>query len=115
MPTEGDNPNNAWIEHALQTVTQKLARGLSLLMTHATQRSSEDRVLVHHEAITEYLTSSSNGHAFPPKLSINSWRLSNKHPLSSSIQSPPLHTEEKNYYEFRLEPLIQMEASNEML
>ena len=71
MPTEGDNPNNAWIEHALQTVTQKLARGLSLLMTHATQRSSEDRVLVHHEAITEYLTSSSNGHAFPTKVLVD--------------------------------------------
>ena len=119
MPLEGDNPQNAWIEAALRGVAQKLARGLTHLMSLATQRSSEDRVLVHHEAITEYITSSSYGYAYST---------ANVDQLMEALEQANavvVHTipptsyggDEQYYYEFLLEPLVQMDAgaSNEML
>lgn len=87
-------------------------------MTLATQRSSEDRVLVHHEAITEYLTSSSNGHAFPTKVVDQLMEaLEQTSVVVVHTYFPPTSSyggEEQYYYEFRLEPLVQMDASNEM-
>ena len=119
MPAEGDNPQNAWIEAALRGVAQKLARGLSHLMSLATKRLPDGRVLVHHEAIAEYITSSSYGDAYS---------IANVEQLVEALEQANVivvHTfppftyggDEQDYYEFLLEPLVQMDAgaSNEML
>ena len=118
MPAEGDNPQNAWIEAALRGVAQKLARGLSHLMSLATKRLPDGRVLVHHEAIAEYITSSSYGDAYS---------IANVEQLVEALEQANVivvHTfppftyggDEQDYYEFLLEPLVQMDAgaSNEM-
>ena len=119
MPSEGDNPQNTWIEAALRGVAQKLARGLPQLMRLSTKSLSENRILVHHEAITEYITSSSYGYAYST---------ANVDQLMEALEQANVvvvHTipptsyggEEQYYYEFLLEPLVQMDAgaSNEML
>jgi hypothetical protein len=120
MPSEGDmNPRNASIEPSLRTVTNKLARGLYQLMPLATQRSPEGRVLLHHEAITEYLTSTSNGEYFFPK--------DIEHALLEALEQACVlivHTlpaaedggDEQYYYDFILEPLVHPSMdTNEML
>ena len=119
MPLEGDNPQNAWIEAALRGVAQKLARGLPHLMSLATKSLSEDRVLLHHEAIKEYITSSSHGPAYVDRAVDQLMEALEQTNVVCVHTIPPTTYggEEQYCYEFLLEPLVQMDAgaSNEML
>ena len=119
MPLEGDNPQNAWIEAALRGVAQKLARGLPHLMSLATKSLSEDRVLLHHEAIKEYITSSSHGPAYVDRAVDQLMEALEQTNVVCVHTIPPTTYggEEQYFYEFLLEPLVQMDAgaSNEML
>ena len=109
MPSEGDmNPQHAWIEPSLRNVTNKLARGLYQLMPLATQRSPEGRVLLHHEAITEYLTSPSNGEYFSPK-DIDALLEALEQACVLIVHTLPAAEyggDEQYYYDFILEPLV---------
>ena len=119
MPSEGDmNPQKAWIEPSLRNVTNKLARGLYQLMPLTTQRSPEGRVLLHHEAITEYLTSPSNGEYFSPK-DIDALLEALEQACVLIVHTLPAAEygeDEQYYYDFTLEPLVHPSMdTNDML
>ena len=102
------NPQNAWIAPSLRNVTNKLARGLYQLMSLSTQRSPEGRILIHHEAITEYLTSPSNGESFSSKY-IDDLLEALEQAYVLIVHTLPAAQyggDEQYYYDFILEPLV---------
>ena len=116
MPLEGDNPNNRWIEPAFGGMVQKLARGLPNLMRHSTKGLSEDRVLVNHDAIMAYMI---DGHIYTAQ-NVEQLMEALEQANVVAVHTIPSTTyggDEDYYYEFLIEPLVQMDAgaSNEML
>ena len=119
FPSEGDmNPQNAWIVPSLRNVTNKLARGLYQLMSLSTQRSPEGRILIHHEAITEYLTSPSNGEPFSSKY-IDDLLEALEQAYVLTVHTLPAAQyggDEQYYYDFILAPLVHPSMdTNDML
>ena len=100
-------------------MVKTLARGLPHLKHHSTKGLSEDRVLINHDAIMAYINSSSDGTTYTAK-NVEQLMEALEQVNVVAVHTIPSTTyggDEDYYYEFLLEPIVQMDAgaSNEML